>query len=71
MFKCDKSFLCYLLEKSKFLSGKFQRILRPVASGMENIPKDKFLLHGFLCNSGMTIPLTAPSKKPTASSDGK
>ena len=67
------SFIFHLSEVGRRCPGKlqFQQILKPTASGEVDKPKERYLLHGTLCNAGTTIPVIAPSQKPTAISDGK
>ena len=67
---CDMSFILYLLVMRGWRFDKFQRRLTPTASGVVDRPRERYLLHGSLCNAGTTIPRTAPSPKPTAISDG-
>ena len=68
---CDASSVLYLLVMRGWRFDKFQRTLTPTASEEVDKPKERYLLHGILCNAGTTIPRTAPSPNPTAISDGK
>ena len=68
---CDASSVLYLLVICVLRFDKFQRRLTPTASEEVDKPKERYLLHGILCNAGTTMPRTAPSPNPTAISDGK
>jgi hypothetical protein len=69
MYKESQVF--YLVEVSRCFSGNFRRILNPTASEEVDNPSERYLLHGILCSAGTTIPMIAPSPKPTATSEGK